>query len=58
MHFRITQEFLRMDFFVQREAAPLNRYTGAQQLPVLVARKIRPINHHQNMLDTLEPTMR
>lgn len=58
MHLRITQVLLRVDFFVEREAATIDRDTGAQQLPALVSREIRPVNHQQNVRKTLNPAPR
>src|SRR3989337_847233 len=36
MHPRVAQLLARMHFFVQRDRAPLDHHTGAQQLPALI----------------------
>jgi len=43
--------FLRMNLFVQCEAAPLHHDTRAQQMPALIGSQIRPVHHHQYLVD-------
>ncbi len=55
MHSAVSIFPLRMNLLVKRHAAPLYRHTGAQQVPLLIGRYVRPIDHHQYLLNPGQP---
>jgi len=52
MHRAIPVFVLRMNLLVKRYAAPLHRHAGAQQMPPLIGRHIRPVDHDQHLLNS------
>ena len=55
MHRAIPVFVLRMNLLVKRHAASLYRYAGAQQMPLLIGRHIRPVDHDQHLLNSVQP---
>jgi hypothetical protein len=47
-----------MHFFVERDRSPLDNHAGAQQLPALVQRQVRPVNHDQPLSEVFQPLAR
>lgn len=56
MHRLITIPSLRVNFLVQRHTAALDGDAGTQQMPALIGRGVRPIDHHPHIIEIGQPT--
>lgn len=54
MHARMGKATQRMDFFIDRQAAPTDGQRGPQQLPAAVRCQVRPVHDDQRLRQRAE----